>query len=164
MVKNTVQFQGGLSLPRSPVTCGTEAQRRLALFTMLRPQGSAARNAVTSTALPCRVASCTDVGTAASRSRRPRAPFLPRSSCSCPSGCWPSYLVTQSTPRAASSFSLCAVPWSTGAQRLSAGFYFFRHTPFNWIYWPTGVFSRAFCPASCSTACSCVLFLLAISS
>ena len=39
MVKNTVQFQGGLSLPRSPVTCGTEAQRRLALFTMLRPQG-----------------------------------------------------------------------------------------------------------------------------
>ena len=164
MVKNTAQFQGGLSLPRSPATCGTEAQRRLALFTMLRPQGSAARNAVTSTALPCRVASCTDVGTAASRSRRPRAPFLPRSSCSCPSGCWPSYLVTQSTPRAASSFSLCAVPWSTGAQRLSAGFYFFRHTPFNWIYWPAGVFSRAFCPASCSTACSCVLFRLAISS
>ena len=74
------------------------------------------------------------------------------------------YLVTQSTPRAASSFSLCAVPWSTGAQRLSAGFYFFRHTPFNWIYWPAGVFSMAFCPASCSTACSCVLFRLAISS
>ena len=68
MVKNTVQFQGGLSLPRFPVTCGTEEQRRLALFTMLRPQGSAARNAVTSTALPCRVASCTNVGTA-SRSR-----------------------------------------------------------------------------------------------
>ena len=68
MVKNTAQFQGGLSLPRSPATCGTEEQRRLALFTMLRPQGSAARNAVTSTALPCRVASCTNVGTA-SRSR-----------------------------------------------------------------------------------------------
>ena len=39
MVKNTVQFQGGLSLPRSPATCGTEAQRRLTLFTMRRPQG-----------------------------------------------------------------------------------------------------------------------------
>ena len=39
MVKNTVQFQGGLSLPRSPATCGTEEQRRLALFAMLRPQG-----------------------------------------------------------------------------------------------------------------------------
>ena len=39
MVKNTAQFQGGLSLPRSPATCGTEEQRRLALFTMRRPQG-----------------------------------------------------------------------------------------------------------------------------
>ena len=163
MVKNTVQFQGGLSLPRSPATCGTEEQRRLALFAMLRPQGF-------------RCPKCGHKHCSALQSRKlyqcrhrfqvslTQGTIFASIKLLLPIWMLAIYLVTPSTPRAASSFSLCAVPWSTGAQRLSAGFYFFRHTPFNWIYWPAGVFSRAFCPASCSTACSCVLFRLAISS
>ena len=120
MVKNTVQFQGGLSLTRSPATCGTEEQRRLALFTMLRPQGSAARNA--------------DEHCSALQSRKlyqcrhrfqvslTQGTIFASIKLLLPIWMLAIYLLTQSTLRAASSFSLYVVPLSTGDQRLPADF------------------------------------------
>ena len=113
MVKNTVQFQGGLSLPRSPATCGTEEQRRLALFAMLRPQGF-------------RCPKCGPKHCSALQSRKlyqcrhrfqvslTQGTIFASIKLLLPIWMLAIYLLTQSTPRAASSFSLNLLPWSTG--------------------------------------------------
>ena len=113
MVKNTAQFQGGLSLPRSPATCGTEEQRRLALFAMLRPQGF-------------RCPKCGPKHCSALQSRKlyqcrhrfqvslTQGTIFASIKLLLPIWMLAIYLVTQSTPRAASSFSLNLLPWSTG--------------------------------------------------
>lgn len=110
MVKNTVQFQGGLSLPRSPATCGTEEQRRLALFTMRWPQGF-------------RCPKCGHKHCYALQSRKlyrcrhcrfqvseTQGAIFASIKLLLPIWMLAIYLVTQSTPRAASSFSLYVVP------------------------------------------------------
>ena len=121
MVKNTAQFQGGLSLPRSPATCGTEEQRRLALFTTLRPQGF-------------RCPKCGHKHCSALQSRKlyqcrhrfqvslTQGTIFASIKLLLPIWMLAIYLLTQSTPRAASSFSLYVVPLSTGDQRLPADF------------------------------------------
>ena len=121
MVKNTAQFQGGLSLPRSPATCGTEAQRRLTLFTMRRPQGF-------------RCPKCGHKHCSALQSRKlyqcrhrfqvslTQGTIFASIKLLLPIWMLAIYLLTQSTPRAASSFSLYVVPLSTGDQRLPADF------------------------------------------
>ena len=121
MVKNTAQFQGGLSLPRSPATCGTEEQRRLALFAMLRPQGF-------------RCPKCGHKHCSALQSRKlyqcrhrfqvslTQGAIFASIKLLLPIWMLAIYLVTPSTPRAASSFSLYVVPLSTGDQRLPADF------------------------------------------
>ena len=122
MVKNTAQFQGGLSLPRSPATCGTEEQRRLALFTMRRPQGF-------------RCPKCGHKHCSALQSRKlyrcrhcrfqvseTQGAIFASIKLLLPIWMLAIYLLTQSTLRAASSFSLYVVPVSTGDQRLPADF------------------------------------------
>ena len=121
MVKNTVQFQGGLSLPRSPATCGTEAQRRLTLFTMRRPQGF-------------RCPKCGHKHCSALQSRKlyqcrhrfqvslTQGAIFASIKLFLPIWMLAIYLLTQSTLRASSSFSLYVVPLSTGDQRLPADF------------------------------------------
>lgn len=109
MAKNKIQFQEGLSLSRFLATYGTEEQCRLALFTMRRPQGF-------------RCPKCGHKHCSALQSRKlyqcrhrfqvslTQAPILASIKLLLPIWMLAISLVTQPTPRVASSFSLCAVP------------------------------------------------------
>ena len=122
MVKNTVQFQGGLSLTRSPATCGTEEQRRLALFTMRRPQGfrcPQCGHKHCSTLQSRKLYRCRHCRFQVSE---PQDAIFASIKLLLPIWMLAIYLLTQSTLRAASSVSLYVVPLSAGDQRLPADF------------------------------------------
>ena len=121
MAKNKIQFQKGLSLPRFLATYGTEEQCHQALFTMRWPQGF-------------RCPKCGHEHFYALQSRKlyqcrhrfqvslTQGTIFASIKLLLPIWMLAIYLLTQSTPRAASSFSLYVVPLSTGDQRLPADF------------------------------------------
>ena len=114
MAKNKIQFQEGLSLPRFLATYGTEEQCQQVLFKMRWPQGFRCPKcghehcyALQSRKLyqcrRCRFQASLTQGTIFASTKLPLPTWM-----------LAIYLVTQSTPRAASSFSLNLLPWSTG--------------------------------------------------
>ena len=114
MAKNKIQFQEGLSLPRFLATYGTEEQCQQVLFKMRWPQGFRCPKcghehcyALQSRKLyqcrRCRFQASLTQGTIFASTKLPLPTWM-----------LAIYLVTQSTPRAVSSFSLNLLPWSTG--------------------------------------------------
>ena len=113
MAKNKIQFQEGLSLPRFLATYGTEEQCQQVLFKMRWPQGF-------------RCPKCGHEHCYALQSRKlyqcrhrfqvslTQGAIFASIKLLLPIWMLAIYLVTQSTPRAASSFSLNLLPWSTG--------------------------------------------------